>query len=338
MTASSFLEAQPVIRKCGCRFLVKRGLQVFFSMIVLLVVGGFAFETVMRAGDATRYPPPGRIVEVDGHPMHLYCTGAGSPTIILETGAAGYSMNWVSVQPALSRLTRVCSYDRAGYGWSEPRPEARTVWQISHELHALLANSGERGPYVLVGASNGGLYARGFALEYPDEAAGLVLVDATYEGELDQLRGAPALIELFKVMGRLGIFRLFPDMIYPGNDYPPELKQQLAVFRSRASELDTYNREWAGLQAPDDLRELRARFAANGDLGTRPLVVLVAVQGEHDDPNWDAPQWAVAALSRNSRYVLVAGGHGIASEQPQVVIDAVDDVVESVRTGKLLAK
>jgi pimeloyl-ACP methyl ester carboxylesterase len=127
-------------------------------------------------------------------------------------------------------------------------------------------------------------------------------------------------------------------MIYPGNGYPPELKGQLAVFRSRASELDTYNREWAGLQAPDDLRELRDRFAANGDLGTRPLVVLVAVQGVHDDPNWDAPQRAVAALSRNSRYTLVAGGHGIASEQPQIVIDAVRDVVEAIRTGKPLTK
>jgi pimeloyl-ACP methyl ester carboxylesterase len=195
--------SQPVGRQRGCRFLMKRGLQVFVTVIAGLVAGGFAFETVMRAGDATRYPPPGRMIDVDGHLMHLYCIGAGSPTVILETGAAGYSMNWASVQPDLSRRTRVCSYDRAGYGWSEPRPEPRTIWQLSHELHTLLAKAGEHGPYVLVGASNGGLYARGFALEYPDEAAGLVLVDATYESELDQLRGAPALIELFKVMGRL---------------------------------------------------------------------------------------------------------------------------------------
>ena len=215
--------------KRGCLFYLKRGLLFFIILLVGLPLLGFTYETIMAAGDAERYPPPGQLVTVDGYTMHIRCIGEGEPTIIMESGAGGFSLMWsASLVAELSQTTRVCVYDRAGYGWSEPRPETRTAWEIAHELHALLENAQIAPPYVMVGASNGGLYIRSYAAEYPDEVTGLVLVDGTYEAELDQIRIAPS--GFFVVMGRLGIFRLLPEMICPGTACNAEAKPMIAAL------------------------------------------------------------------------------------------------------------
>src|SRR5689334_4275127 len=108
-------------------------------------------------------PPPGRLVDVGGQRIHLNCTGRGSPTVVFENGAGDFSIVWSLVQPRVSEFTRACSYDRAGYAWSDPGARPRTYDQISLELHSALERAGERGPYVLVGQSYGGLVVRGFA-------------------------------------------------------------------------------------------------------------------------------------------------------------------------------
>src|SRR3989454_1075347 len=133
--------------------------------------------------DFRRYPPPGRLVNVGGHRLHIYCTGGGTPTVVMDSGFPGTSLSWTFVQPEVAKFTRACSYDRAGLGWSDAGPMPRTSRQIVDELHTLLRNARVEGPYVLVGHSFGTFTVRLYASTYPDEVAGMVLVVPTYPGE-----------------------------------------------------------------------------------------------------------------------------------------------------------
>ena len=133
--------------------------------------------------------PTGQLVDIGGYRLHLYCVGRGTPTIVLIPGAGDYSFDWALVQPALSKETRTCSYDRAGYAWSDLGPNPRTMWQEAAEVRRLLERAGIDGPVVLVGHSIGGLIARVYAREYPDAVAGIALVDATSEDTQLSYRG-----------------------------------------------------------------------------------------------------------------------------------------------------
>jgi pimeloyl-ACP methyl ester carboxylesterase len=126
------------------------------------------------------------MVDVGGYRLHLYCTGEGSPTVILEAGGGNPWLSWYQVQPQVAQFTRVCSYDRAGLGWSDPSPKPRTTKVIADELHTLLHNAGITAPFVLVGHSLGGLDARMFASQYPSEAVGMVLVDSSHPDQDDR--------------------------------------------------------------------------------------------------------------------------------------------------------
>ncbi len=133
--------------------------------------------------DARRFPPPGKMVDVGGYSLHLYSTGEGSPTVIMEAGTAGCCLMWCKVEPEVAKFTNVGTYDRAGMGWSDAGPMLRTRQQIVDELHTLLKNAGIPGPYVFVGHSFGGLLVRHFANEFPRDVAGMVLVDSVHENQ-----------------------------------------------------------------------------------------------------------------------------------------------------------
>ena len=337
--------AQNQPHRRGCLFYVKRGLLALVGLLAVLLILGFSYETIMAAGDAQRYPAPGQLVMVDGYSMHIRCLGEGSPTVILESGAGGFSMMWPeTIVTQLSQTTRVCAYDRAGYGWSDPRLEPRTAWQIASELHHLLENAQIEAPYILVGASNGGLYVRSYTADYPQEVAGLVLVDGTSEAELDKTKGLPG--GIFAVMGRLGIFRLFPDMICPGSACDETAKPMIAAFRGRASLYQTVDNEWAALQASDALAILRERLSPPASLSDTPLVILRANQSGVPESDMDtryrsyiaSDRETMTALSSNHRYILVSGGHAIANEHPGLLIESVNAVVEATHTGDVLAK
>jgi pimeloyl-ACP methyl ester carboxylesterase len=157
-----------------------RRVAIGLGLLVVAGIGlGFGYEAVGRWSDARDHPAPGQLVDVAGIRMHLDCVGSGSPTVVLDAGLGGWSLDWALVQPELARSTRVCSYDRAGMGWSEDSPDPHDAEHAVAELHALLANGSVHGPLLLVGHSNGGLRTVLYAATYPADVAGLVLVDPT---------------------------------------------------------------------------------------------------------------------------------------------------------------
>jgi pimeloyl-ACP methyl ester carboxylesterase len=152
--------------------------------VLLLAASGAVFQVVATALAARKFPPPGKSFRVDGKAMHLNCIGSGSATVVLESGLLHGSTDWVLVQPAIAKFTRVCAYDRAGYGWSEYRSTPRTPAAISRELSALLTTAGEKPPFILVGHSLGGIMVRQFALQHPGDVIGMVFLDSSHEQQL----------------------------------------------------------------------------------------------------------------------------------------------------------
>jgi pimeloyl-ACP methyl ester carboxylesterase len=158
---------------------------------VSLAITGALYEMIGRWRDTQRFPRRGHLVQVGSIRMNIDCSGQGSPTVILESSSGGPSVDWLRVQPEVAKFSRVCSYDRAGYGWSDSGPKPRSSLQIARELEQLLRAAGERSPYVLVGHSMGGYNIRVYTSQYPSEVAGMVFVDASHE---DQLLRAPGSI------------------------------------------------------------------------------------------------------------------------------------------------
>ncbi len=150
---------------------------------VLVLIASIVVTTQAVAESTSPLPAPGLMVRVGDHRLHLYCMGRGEPTVILDSGLGGNSLDWVSVQPGVAKYARVCTYDRAGYGWSELGPLPRTSERIAEELHTLLERAGVLGPYVLVGHSFGGYNVRLYASQYPDQIAGVVLLDSAHEDQ-----------------------------------------------------------------------------------------------------------------------------------------------------------
>jgi pimeloyl-ACP methyl ester carboxylesterase len=146
-------------------------------LLIILAVVGVIYEKTSSSRDQRLHPPPGKLIDIGGYRLHLLCAGEGSPTVVLDYGLVGSYLEWRLVQSEVARLTRVCAYDRAGYGWSDRSPKPRTPEIMTNELHTLLEKAGEKPPFILVGHSFGGLVVRRYALSYPEDVAGVVLVD-----------------------------------------------------------------------------------------------------------------------------------------------------------------
>ena len=207
-----------------------RWLLLALAGLVGLVGVGLLYQTVATAIDRQRFAPDGFLVDVGGYEMLIHCTGSGSPTVVLEAGAGAPSSIWAWVQPAVAQQTRVCSYDRAGLGWSDTGTQPRDATSVAQELHTLLLRAGETGPFVLAGHSLGGQYALMFAELYAEDTAGLVLIDAQHPDTLfrtpaaqDAARQQQRQVTMLVVLSRLGIVRLF-DMA-PADERLPAASQ-----------------------------------------------------------------------------------------------------------------
>jgi pimeloyl-ACP methyl ester carboxylesterase len=214
--------------------------------LVVLVAVALGGSSIFNAFAVRHYramnPPPGNLYSVNGHNMHLYCTGDGSPTIVLDAGLGNDSLIWGKVQPELSRITRVCSYDRAGYGWSDPQPGPRDADRIADELHSLLTQAGVTGPTVLMGHSIAGIYIRSYATRYPQNIAGLVFVDSSTPLQEESVEfkavaskgPSPALaLLLMKPVFILGIPRIMGACSHPMQGFEAHAGKTLAEDQCR---------------------------------------------------------------------------------------------------------
>ncbi|NMR28165.1 alpha/beta fold hydrolase [Crystallibacter degradans] len=300
----------------------RSGRFLLYPVIAMLVLAslGSGYETVRGAADAAAAPVQGQLIDVGGHRLYLNCTGSGSPTVVLEPGAGLMSSDLVWVAPSVAHDTRVCIYDRAGRGWSDPAKTQQDGAQIATDLHTLLQRAKETGPYVLAGHSFGGLYALTFAAKYPEDVAGLVLVDSTAPAPAmesaqstrsDSDETASRISALVSSASRLGVGRLL-------GVEPSHLR----------STVDEY------LQAGSSVQEA----AALRDFTDKPLVVLMA--GSGSGPGWTASQEALASLSTNSLHRVIDGAThaSLITEQKDAAATArgILDVGSSVRTASPL--
>ncbi len=172
--------------------LKRLGRILFIIMVRLAVVSlglmlaGAIYESIAETVENQTIPLVGQMVDIGGYRLHISCAGTGGPTVVIDSGVGDWSTSWVGVQAEVAKTTRACVYDRAGYGWSEVGPQPRTSAQFVYELHALLQGANINGPYVVVGHSLGGLTAQLFAHDYPEEVAGVVLVDSLNPGNVHQ--------------------------------------------------------------------------------------------------------------------------------------------------------
>ena len=323
---------------------VKRVLLGLLALVLLVVLAGASYEALGRRSDARRFRPPGRLVDVGGHRIHLHCTGSGSPTVVLESGLGLPALLWRDVQPDVARLTTVCSYDRAGYGYSDPGPLPRTLDRRIDDLRAALTGGGHPPPYVLVAHSAGGFLARAFRHRFPGEVLGVVLVDSSHEGLIT--RGPPALVEEFRsglgmaglltTLAPLGLPRLLIGMDVRENLPSAALADEFVALMVRAPALEASRSEGESFLRGGDV-------PAGATLGDLPLVVLTAGKADPTDlPAADAAalrrlwveelQPELARLSTRGRQVTAEGsGHLIPLQQPAAVVGAVQEVVAASR-------
>ena len=302
---------------------------LFLGLVTFLLIR----ESIARSKYRAEYPPPGRMVSLDTHDIHLYCVGTGGPTVVFESDLDQYgSLSWDSVQGEIGKFTRACSYDRAGILWSEPGPRPRDGEMIASELAAVLDTAGEEGPYVLVGHAFGGAYVRILAGQNPDAVCGMVLVDSSHPDQIARFAEVglekeipPKQIRpLILLLSHLGMPSRFKGNIY---------NLSLDVYDPVQAFLPESSMAWFDetVEAPNTL----AQAGQYEHLGDIPLIVLAAARSSQDPQNqdlqreWLELQQELTLLSDNSEIrMLEEAGHYIQFDQPTAVIEAVRDVVQ----------
>jgi pimeloyl-ACP methyl ester carboxylesterase len=312
-------------------------LYVVIAMLVVASVGG-GYETVGEAADDNAYPMPGQLIDVGGRSLHMNCTGSGSPTVVLQAGGGEMSSAFGWIAPVVAGDTRVCVYDRAGHGWSEPADTAQDGMQIATDLHTLLERGDVPGPYVMAGHSFGGLYTLAFAARYPDDVAGMVLIDSTAPASKPAPAGtSPDAPDSYHVMdhvsallgasARLGVGRLIG-----GSDFgslPPQSRDEMRAFAAEENHMRSTVEEY--LQASTS----GGQAASLDDFGDKPLFVLTA--GVGSDATWMADQDELATLSTNTAHSVIDGAKhaGLIHEEEfaAATSQAILDVISAVRSG-----
>jgi pimeloyl-ACP methyl ester carboxylesterase len=299
--------------------------RVFLALGVLLLIAalsGVTYQWLATRKELAATPPPGRLVDIGGYRLHLWCTGDGAPAVVLDAGLGGTSTGWGFVQPEVARFTRVCSYDRAGMGYSDPGPSPRTARRIASELAELLVRGGITGPVVLAGESIAGFNVRVFASDHPERAAGLVLVDASHEDDAHEVPGMARFVPLLSTMG---VFRLL------GVSFGQRV-ESLAPSVQRYAQATRFRT--AGYQATADeivhIGETVSEVRITRRKLTIPVLVVTGARGA--DENWRRLQQDEASLSERGCLITAQqSGHVIPIDQPKAVVDAIRTVVQIAR-------
>jgi pimeloyl-ACP methyl ester carboxylesterase len=323
------------------------------TLLLVLVVGTLLLGYKAKADLIAQYAPTGQMVDVGGYRLHIDCQGTGSPTVVMEAGLTEPSLMWALVQPQISTTTRVCVYDRAGLGWSDTSPKPRTAEVMVEELHMLLQYANIVGPYIMVGHSTGGMLVRLYAHSYPAEVVGMVLVDAQHEDQFARL--SPTIqqdlrkmfaesnrtLSFFRVVVATGIGALVPA-IGSLADTPqlpsPARETVIALIVSDPKFIEARAAEQDAIFESLEL----VRAAQITSLGNIPLIVLYrgiddsptpGLPPEENQQRWLELQTELAALSSWGQLVLAdRSGHHIQLDQPELVIDAIEQVLTATRS------
>lgn len=340
--ATTVMNQSPRNRRSVMWWLKRVGLALVTLILVIgaaIFVIGASAKTALKA----KYPPIGQMVDVGGYRLHLYCQGTGSPTVVMDGGAGHTGLYWSLVQPEIAKSVRTCVYDRAGYGWSEKSPQPRSVNTMVSELHTLLSNANIAGPYVLVGHSLGGIIARQYAQSYPQDVVGMVLVDSAQEQQIkrfpEEMVSANAKgLEQFRRLERLiatGLPALNPSRVpLEGNLPTTSAEAYRALVLSDPKHLATLRGEIEALERGDTesvktLGDLPLVVLSHGRLDPESVSVDISpeVQEQYEQA-WQELQVELASLSSSSkRIVAEQSGHNIHLEQPELVINAIYEVM-----------
>lgn len=302
-------------------------------ILAIVLLSGFVYEIYATRRDRSRYRhPPGKLVDLGTHPMHVYELGEpveGKPTVVFDHGIGGNSLDWQFVQPEVAQFARAVSYDRAGYGWSGQGPKPRSSERIVDELRAALQKAGIEPPYVLVGHSFGGIHARVYAARYPQDVAGVVLVDSSHPEMIAERNTKPELRRLRTVsfLKRFGVVRLmFPRLLERANRLLPDDKRKYIAFHILDSDTILHEAEplfEQGIQLPETLPDAMA------------LTVVSRAEDEDlsSESLWGQYQRKLTALSAHARHIHAdTSNHFIAMIEPQTVVRAIRDILYEIET------
>jgi pimeloyl-ACP methyl ester carboxylesterase len=317
------------------------------------VLGLIALLSLIYGASATDPQPTGQLISIGNRKLHIHCTGTGSPTVVVENGGAAFSFDWALVQAEVARFTRICTYYRAGYAWSDPGPEFDTFDQATHDLHLLLTNADVRGPYVLVGHSLGGMLIRFYQAKYPNDVVGMVLVDSSHEDSLQHVGLKVVRIpELNAKQFQAPIDEakanrpknpepdLVPTTIFPPYDKLPPQYQILHLWALQ--KILPLVKSW-GLNLQFDLSRLHEMLVASPHpLRNLPLAVLTATNFDVEQASGMTVEQArqdhlrlqgeLTELSTNSRQIMVSSsGHEIYIYKPEVVVHSIAAVITSAK-------
>jgi len=326
-----------------------RIVRILAGCFLLLVIGLSLWNLAVTRWQHAHNPVPGSFYSVFGKQMHLNCTGSGSPTLVIEAGAGADSFGWMGIQSGLSPVTRVCTYDRAGHGWSEPRSGRRDAETIARELHGLLDQAGVPRPLLLAGHSAGGLYVREFAREFPAEVAGVVLMDSSSPQQIDELPGFRQSYQADK--GELvreirweklrvwtGWERLMGRCV---NEPSPELKYLKAQYDAKMCRPAYVGGDDNELNDFESTCREAARLTSFGNV---PLLIIskdpdhrregMSANAIAEIPIWTQEQEALKSLSPLSWRVIARGaGHAVHHDRPELVVGEINRLIGYLRGG-----
>lgn len=300
------------------------------GIVLLAVLGGLFYQSLATKVDDYRYPAIGKLIDIGGYKLHLHSKGKGGPAVILDAGLSGTSLGWTLVQEEASKFTQVCSYDRAGYAWSEESPTTRTSDCLVKELHTLLHEANIPAPYILVGHSFGGCNVLMFAHLYPEETLGIILVDSVHEDMLEALPIAPQgafnhlIIKSFLAM--TGVKRLkgpSPEIKQMFEPLPENIRNAYIAQMNKTSYTKTVSREMHSFN--ESLRQLRD---SQVHLGNKPLIVITAgIVSDQEGEIWqDLQKELLSKSARSEQIIAEKSDHMINHHQPEVIVRAIREM------------
>jgi pimeloyl-ACP methyl ester carboxylesterase len=304
------------------------------ALCVVLSAFGASYESIAERRDLAATPPPGRLIDVGGHRLHLWCLGQGAPTVVFDTGLGGTAFDWYAVMRDVSRFTTACAYDRAGMGYSDAGPSPRTSRRIAGELAELVRLSDTRLPVVLAGWSYGGLFVRVYASEHESQLAGLLLVDSSHEDQADKFAAAgfpsyvPVSERFAPIAAAFGLLRLTgKPALAPAEIFPEPVRRFVQATGYRPSGYQAeYDEESHESQSFDEVRASRRPLSI-------PVVVLSAGRSPIPEVTTSLQRDLLRLSEQSCQIVAANSDHRIPFQAPDTVVRAVRVTIDAWKTS-----